>query len=104
MEVTIKQIFDSDFVKRADMSKFKLFVNNQKVWDYKIQDKELRLIHEPVEGSDTYEQITLAELRKTLTLEEIEYPMVSETTGGYVKSVIGLKKAEGPVGLDFVVR
>ena len=82
MEVTIKQIFDSDFVKRADMTKFKLFVNNQKVWDYKIQDKELRLIHEPVEGS----------------------AMVSETTGGYVKSVIGLKKAEGPVGLDFVVR
>ena len=101
--VTIKQIFDSDFCKNSDLTRIKLFVNNQKVWDYKTQDNELRLIHEPVEGSESYEQITLAELRKSLTLEEVEYPVVSETTGGSVKSVSGLRHVEVPVGLDFII-
>lgn len=101
--INIKQLLESNFCKEASLDKLGLFVNDQKVWDYKTQNGELRLIHEPVEGSDKYDQVTFAELKKTLTLEEAEYPIVSETLNKSTESVVGLRKAEGPVGLNFVV-
>lgn len=102
--INIKQLLESNFCQEASsLDKLNLFVNDQKVWDYKVQNGELRLIHEPVEGSDKYDQVNLAELKKGLTLEEAECPVVSETLEKGVESVVGLRRAEGPVGLNFVI-
>lgn len=58
-------------------------INNQPVWDFKALNGTLRLIHEPVSGSENYEQVSLRELKENLTEEEIQLPIVSETLDGY---------------------
>ena len=57
----LKELFDvPEITKYA--AEARVLVNGDPVWDYKDQDGELRLIHEPVEGSKDYGPVYLAEL------------------------------------------
>lgn len=57
----LKELFDiHEIVEHA--TEARMLVNEEPVWDYKDQDGELRLIHEPVEGSKDYGFVYLAEL------------------------------------------
>lgn len=57
-----------------------IFVDGHPVWDYKELEGKLRLISEPVEGSENYERVTVDEISEYLGLfTEIE--LISETDG-----------------------
>lgn len=55
-----------------------LEVHGNAVWDYKLWGDELRLISEPVEGSDQYPKVTIAEIFNFLGLFQ-EVRLISET-------------------------
>ena len=110
MGISLKDILLSEAVcndSQENLNKTGIYVEDDPVWDYKVQNEELRLISEPVKGSETYECVTLGELKKGITLLEAEYPVVAEATdaklaeasvysfkGGKKKIVFYTKSAE----------
>lgn len=79
-----------------------LFVSGQPVWDYKVQNGKLKLIHEPVQGSDKYETITVGELKNNLKVREADLPIASETDDREIVAVQGVK-AKDKLGINFVL-
>lgn len=74
----LKELFDvREIVEHA--AETRVLVNEETVWDYKDQDGELRLIHEPVGGSEDYGFVYLTELR-----DYGDFVVKSETVGGDV--------------------
>lgn len=66
--MTLRELFDLEEVQKY-ASKADVFVNDDRVWDYKDLDGELKLIHEQTPGSDKYESVKLIELKEFLDLE-----------------------------------
>lgn len=65
----------------ANIESFKLLVNAEEyVWDYKVQNGELRFIHENVATIPEGEQVSLGEVMENCS-EGLELPIVSESTG-----------------------
>lgn len=74
---------------RESRSKALLLVNRLPVWDYKIQDKQLRVISEPYNGLDSTEYVTFGELTNYVNKEFPEgrdMPIVSETDGKTIET------------------
>lgn len=57
-----------------------IFVDGFPVWDYKVLDNRLVLISEPVEHSETFPKVTVAEIFNELGLFQ-ELELVSDTDG-----------------------
>lgn len=102
MEVTLANILKTDFCQKHETGKINLYVNNQPVWDFKVQDGKLKLIHETVKSSETYGIVTLSEIKKYVTLEEAELPVKSETDPREISEIEGLVKGS-EIGLNFVL-
>ena len=97
--IRLKDVLAADFCK--DNDNIELYVGGEPVWDFKTQNGELRLIHEPVKGSETFKTVTVKEIKKYLTLEEAEYPVKSETVDKEIVEVEGIKKGS-KTGLNFM--
>jgi hypothetical protein len=96
--ITLNQVLTSDhFGGRYDES-IKLQVNGEPVWDFKEQNGELRLIHEPL---GVKEEVVLKEIYQNYGMEAFDLPVVSETETGEVTEVEVLSYKDGSEALNF---
>ena len=59
--VVLSKVLEADFCR--DNENIELYVESEPVWDFKVQNGELRLIHERVKGWETYKIVTIEELK-----------------------------------------
>lgn len=64
-------------------------VNGNQVWDYKANEDytELRLISEPIKGSESFEKVAVQELQEYVGLYADKMVVVDETTGNEVNNI-----------------
>ena len=76
--VTLREIFKALAEQYSDVDNFGLMVKNDVVWDFKDQNGELRLIHEPGLGDSDDDIVRTSEVNFE---EYLDLPVVSEETG-----------------------
>lgn len=69
--------------KEVGLNDDTILVDKYPVWDYKVQEDTLRLISEPVPGSETYSRITVGEISEYLGLFQ-DFELISETDGSQI--------------------
>lgn len=74
--ITLNSVFNSDYFGGRFDENIKLNVNGQNVWDFKVQNGELRLIHEPLGVKET---VAVKEIYKNYGMDAFDLPVVSET-------------------------
>lgn len=67
----------------AGIGGLNILVDKNFVWDYKIQGDTLRLISEPVPGSEAYPRVTVGEISEYLGLFQ-DFELISETDGSQI--------------------
>lgn len=67
----------------AGIDGLNILVDRNFVWDYKIQGETLRLISEPVLGSETYPRVTVGEISEYLGIFQ-DFELISETDGSQI--------------------
>lgn len=76
--VTLREILKALADKYSNVEDFGLMVGKEAVWDYKDQNGELRLIHDPSLGESDDDIVRVKELNSKVYLD---LPIVSEETG-----------------------
>lgn len=95
---TLNQILMSDYFGGKYNENLKLQVNREPVWDFKEQNGELRLIHEPL---GVKEGVVLKEIYTNYGMEAFNLPVVSETDDRQVVEVEVLSYKDGSEALNF---
>lgn len=96
--ITLNQVLTSDHFGGRYDENIKLQVNGEPVWDFKEQNKELRLIHEPL---GVKEEVVLKEIYTNYGMEAFDLPVVSETDDRQVVEVEVLSYRDGSEALNF---
>lgn len=96
--ITLNQVLTSDHFGGRYDENIKLQVNREPVWDFKEQNGELRLIHEPL---GVKEEVVLKEIYQNYGMEAFDLPVVSETETGEVIEVDVLFYKDGSEALNF---
>ena len=99
--VTLNQILSSDYFKEGYSKNIRLRVNGENVWDFKEQNGNLRLIHEPL---GVKEEVTLSEIQSNYGEEVFNLPVVSETEECEIREVEILTYKDSSEVLNFKTR
>lgn len=99
--VTLNQILSSDYFKEGYSKNIRFRVNGENVWDFKEQNGNLRLIHEPL---GVKEEVTLSEIQSNYGEEVLNLPVVSETEECEIKEVEILTYKDSSEVLNFKTR
>ena len=98
---TLNQVLMSDHFGGEYDENLKLQVNGEPVWDFKEQNRELRLIHEPL---GVKEEVVLKEIYRNYGMEAFDLPVVSETDDRQVVEVEVLSYRDGSEALNFKIK
>lgn len=96
--ITLNQVLTSEHFGGKYDENIKLQVNGEPVWDFKEQNGNLRLIHEPL---GVKEEVVLVEIYRNYGMEAFDLPVVSETEEGEVTEVEVLSYKDGSEALNF---
>lgn len=103
MKVTFREIVKSEEPGLVfDYPEFKLQVDDEPVWDFKVVNGVLKLIHDPSVMSKVPESVTLGEIIENYGFKVLDMPVQSETVEKEFTKAVMLTYADGSRGIDLV--